>query len=153
MNPQHEWIRNMHIVIASLFKANQKFIFDFEGHIYPSGCTASWMGYNEVLAGTKASILILPSDAFGNNLEKGAVGPSDQYFNLSVSYENGLTVRLADFKFQGWNDEGYISLDFILTVSGNFLVHVLGDNKQLRNSPLPLAVKPGWLTEIGFKIT
>ncbi|XP_078150864.1 gamete expressed 2 [Carex rostrata] len=113
------------------------------GHIYPSGCTASWMGYNEVLAGTKASILILPSDAFGNNLEKEAVGPSDQYFNLSVSYENGSSVRLADFKFQGWNDEGYISLDFILTVSGNFLVHVLGDNRELRNSPLPLAVKPG----------
>ncbi|KAF3328060.1 Protein GAMETE EXPRESSED 2 [Carex littledalei] len=72
------------------------------GHIYPSGCTASWLGYNAVLAGTKASILVLPIDAFGNNLEKGVPGPSDQYFNLSVSYENGLSVHLGDFKYQGW---------------------------------------------------
>lgn len=118
------------------------------GHIYPSGCTVSWMGYNEVLAGTKASILVLPSDAFGNNLAKGSLGPTDQYFNLSVSYKNGSSVRLADFKYQVWNEEGYISLDFVLTISGHFLVHVLGDNRELRDSPLPLAVKPGLLTEI-----
>jgi hypothetical protein len=106
------------------------------------------MGYNEVLAGATASILILPSDAFGNNLAKESPGPTDQYFNLSVSYENGLSAPLAGFKYQGWNEEGCIRLDFVLTVSGNFLVHVLGDNREMRDSPLPLAVKPGWLADI-----
>ncbi|KAJ4761187.1 Protein GAMETE EXPRESSED 2 [Rhynchospora pubera] len=113
------------------------------GQIYPSGCIASWVGDSTALAGTKASILILPTDGFGNKLATGTLELTNQYFDLSISYENGSSVVLEDLIYQGWNEEGCIRLDFMLTVSGSFLVHVLGDKMKLRNSPLPLVIKPG----------
>lgn len=105
---------------------------------------ASWIDLTtEYVAGTKANILILPKDAFGNDILQGVEGLSNDYFRVSASYDNGSNVDLFDFRSNGWNEAGYISLEFVPKLAGNFFLHVYGDNKSLSGSPLPLMVKPG----------
>ncbi|XP_020090194.1 protein GAMETE EXPRESSED 2 isoform X3 [Ananas comosus] len=114
------------------------------GHLYPSACVASWIDLStEYVAGTKANILILPKDAFGNDILQGVEGLSNDYFCVHASYDNGSNVDLFDFRSNGWNEAGYISLEFVPKLAGNFFLHVYGDNKSLSGSPLPLIVKPG----------
>ncbi|XP_073002340.1 protein GAMETE EXPRESSED 2 [Typha latifolia] len=113
------------------------------GHMHPSVCVASWMDQNEFVAGTKAYILVLPKDAFGNNISKEIDRPGKEYWRLSASYENGSAVELLDFRYSGWNKYGYLSLEFVPTIAGDLSVYVYGDNKTLRGCPLPFTVKPG----------
>ncbi|KAG1364414.1 protein GAMETE EXPRESSED 2 [Cocos nucifera] len=73
----------------------------------------------------------------------GNDGPSKDYFVLSASYENGSTVNVLDVRYNGWNDVGYVGLEFVPTIAGSFLLHVYADNRTLSGSPLPFMVKPG----------
>ncbi|XP_073117984.1 protein GAMETE EXPRESSED 2 isoform X2 [Elaeis guineensis] len=114
------------------------------GHTYPSACMASWGNLsNEFVAGTKAYLFVLLKDAFGNSISSGNDGPSKDYFVLSASYENGSTVNVLDVRYNGWNDVGYVGLEFVPTIAGSFLLHVYADNRTLSGSPLPFMVKPG----------
>nr|CAB3457099.1 unnamed protein product [Digitaria exilis] len=57
----------------------------------------------------------------------------------------GRTVELLYFHYNGWVADGRIGLEFVPNVAGDLLVHVHGDNRELRDSPLMLTVKPGVL--------
>lgn len=105
---------------------------------------ASWGNLsNEFVSGTKAYLFVLLKDAFGNNISSGNDGPSKDYFVVSASYENGSTVNVLDVRYNGWNDLGYVSLEFVPTIAGSFLLHVYADNRTLSGSPLPFMVTPG----------
>lgn len=69
--------------------------------------------------------------------------PGEEFFRVSGSYGNGSIVEFMDFKYNGWTEDGCLSLEFVPTVAGDFLVQVYGDNRTLRDSPLLLTVKPG----------
>ena len=65
------------------------------------------------------------------------------YFRVTGPYVNGSAVEFLDFHYNGWIADGRIGLEFVPTVAGDFLVHVYGDNRELRDSPLKLTVNPG----------
>jgi hypothetical protein len=114
--------------------------------LHPSASLASWMyftGY--VVAGSKAFVSVVPRDAFGNAVPREAEGmpPGDGYFRVSGSYLNGTAVEFLDFQYNGWTADGRLSLEFVPTLAGDFLIQVFGDNRPLRDSPLLLTVKPG----------
>ncbi|KAB5548397.1 hypothetical protein DKX38_011803 [Salix brachista] len=112
--------------------------------IYASVCIASWRDLkNEFRAGAKATVLIVPRDAFGNNVTSTGeeLGP----FNFTVSelYQNGSIVNVPDITHIGWNEFGQIILEFIATKSGNLLLNVEGGNQTLNGCPLLYTVNPG----------
>jgi hypothetical protein len=112
--------------------------------VHPSASLASWMYFSGyVVAGSKAFVSVIPRDAFGNNVPRGADMPGDGYFRVSGSYLNGTAVEFLDSQYNGWTGDGRLSLEFVPTVAGDFLVQVSGDNRTLRDSPLLLTVKPG----------
>ncbi|KAM0843659.1 hypothetical protein ACQ4PT_057575 [Festuca glaucescens] len=114
--------------------------------VHPSASLASWMYFSGyVVAGSKAFVSVTPRDAFGNDVPRGADGmPGDGYFRVSGSYLNGTAVEFLDFQYNGWTGDGRLSLEFVPTLAGDFLVQVYGDNNMtLRDSPLLLTVKPG----------
>lgn len=118
--------------------------FSIEGQIYPSSCVASWMGFNnEFEAGTKARVMILPKDAFGNNVSKNNEDPRLHNFTVSAVYANGSIANMPDITHLGWNDFGYIILEFIVVKAGDLLLYVGDGNQTLNGSPLPLKVNPG----------
>jgi hypothetical protein len=87
-----------------------------------------------------------PRDAFGNGIARGDDMPD--YFRVTGSFVNGSAVEFLHFHYNGWIAEGRIGLEFVPTVAGDFLVHVYGDNRELRDSPLKLTVNPGYLLEM-----
>ncbi|KAL9256842.1 GAMETE EXPRESSED 2-like protein [Drosera capensis] len=92
------------------------------GPMHPAVSVVSWMdSLNEFEAGTRAMILILPKDAYGNN-----------------SAASVLTVTNL-----GWNEFGYLRVDFIVATAGDLLLHVEEENLTLKGSPLLYKVKPG----------
>ncbi|CAN6217719.1 unnamed protein product [Urochloa humidicola] len=116
--------------------------------VHPSASRAAWTfdgdGGDRVVAGSRALVSVFPRDAFGNGIARGEDMPD--YFRVSGSYAaNGAAVELLDFHYNGWVMDGRIGLEFVPTVAGEFLVHVYGDNRELRDSPLMLTVKPGLL--------
>nr|TKR98732.1 hypothetical protein D5086_0000200490 [Populus alba] len=114
------------------------------GKIYASACIASWRDLeNEFEAGAKATVLIVPRDAFGNNVT--STGQELRPFNFTVSelYENGSIANVPDITHIGWNEFGQIILEFIATKSGNLLLHVEGGNQALNGCPLLYKVNPG----------
>ncbi|KAJ6908539.1 hypothetical protein NC651_018821 [Populus alba x Populus x berolinensis] len=114
------------------------------GKIYASACIASWRDLeNEFEAGAKATVLIVPRDAFGNNVT--STGQELRPFNFTVSelYENGSIANVPDITHIGWNECGQIILEFIATKSGNLLLHVEGGNQTLNGCPLLYKVNPG----------
>ncbi|KAM1923418.1 hypothetical protein ACFX15_021336 [Malus domestica] len=114
------------------------------GQIYPSSCVASWMGFNnEFEAGTKARVMILPKDAFGNNVSKNSEDPRLHNFTVSAVYANGSIANMPDITHLGWNDFGYIILEFIVVKAGDLSLYVGDGNQTLNGSPLPLKVNPG----------
>ncbi|GLU08406.1 hypothetical protein SLE2022_253210 [Rubroshorea leprosula] len=114
------------------------------GPVYPSVSVASWMGLvNEFEAGTRAQVLILPKDAFGNNISSTKNEPESYNFSLSALYENGSIASSPNGSYMGWNEFGYIIIEFIAVKAGNFLLHVEGGNQTLNGSPLPFKVNPG----------
>ncbi|KAA8548952.1 hypothetical protein F0562_000636 [Nyssa sinensis] len=116
------------------------------GRMYPSACVPSWKGLrNEFVAGTKAAVLLLPKDAFGNNVSSASEGPNSYNFTVSLSNANGSIATLLNFTYMGWDEFGYISIEFIAATVGNLLLHVEEDNQTLTGSPLPFKVNPGAL--------
>ncbi|EOA12883.1 hypothetical protein CARUB_v10025856mg [Capsella rubella] len=114
------------------------------GLMYPSVCVVSWMGLtNKFEAGTNASVLILPKDAFGNNISYSGKEIEFQGFLLSLLYENGSFASDLDITHIRWVESGYISIEFVLVTSGRFLLLVEKESQTLNGSPLPLMVNSG----------
>ena len=123
--------------------------FKNKGEIYEPGCIVSWMEpMNNFVAGTKATVLILPKDAFGNNVTSESEGRKTYNFVVSATYDNGSNVNVVDVKFQGWNKFGYLSYEFVIVTAGRLFIHIKHQNESLINSPLPLKVHPGGLSNI-----
>ncbi|OWM74055.1 hypothetical protein CDL15_Pgr008366 [Punica granatum] len=114
------------------------------GRIYSSVCSVSWIGLvNEFAAGTKATVRILPKDAFGNNVSS-TTEPLDSYnFTVSALLENGSAASLANTTYMGQNEFGYIIIEFVASAAGKFFLQVLGQGANLDGSPLPFQVNPG----------
>ncbi|KAF6176767.1 hypothetical protein GIB67_031578 [Kingdonia uniflora] len=116
------------------------------GRLYPSVCVASWRGLvNEFVAGARASILVLPKDAFGNNISSTSEEPSLYKFMVSAIQENGSAMDVLNLTYTGWTGFGYVGIEFVASTIGNFLLHIEGGNQTLNSSPLPFKVKPGQL--------
>ncbi|OIW14092.1 hypothetical protein TanjilG_11437 [Lupinus angustifolius] len=114
------------------------------GNMYPSVSVASWKGLkNEFEAGSKATIMVLLKDSFGNFISKTTEVSYLPDFKLSVLHENGSIASLPDISNMGWNEFDYIIIEFIVTKAGNFSVLVEGGNQTLNGCPLPLKVNPG----------
>lgn len=111
--------------------------------VHASTSMVSWMFEDWHEAGARTYVCVVPKDAFGNALPRGAEVPTNGYFSVSGSYANGSTVEFLDFHFNGWTDDGCLSFDFGQKLAGEFLVHLLGNGTELRDSPLRLTVKPG----------
>ncbi|KAK9139316.1 hypothetical protein Scep_008997 [Stephania cephalantha] len=116
------------------------------GHMYPSASTVSWRDLvHEFVAGERAAILILPKDAFGNNISTASAEPNSYKFTVSLLYENGSIGSLPNLSYVGWTGFGYVGIEFIAAMAGNFLLRIEGQNQSLNGSPLPFQVKPGQL--------
>ncbi|XP_043812254.1 protein GAMETE EXPRESSED 2 isoform X4 [Manihot esculenta] len=114
------------------------------GKIYPSVCIASWMGFlNEFEAGERATIFIVPRDAFGNDVSSTGEELNSYNFTVSVLYANGSLANVPNITHVGWNELGIISIEFIAEKAGDLLLHVKGGKQTLNGSPLPLKVNPG----------
>ncbi|WCJ41413.1 gamete expressed 2 [Euphorbia peplus] len=114
------------------------------GKIYPSVCIASWMGaLNEFGAGSEAVFLVVPRDAFGNNVSATGEDLSPHNFTLSALYENGSLASVPNISYIGWNGHGFIAIEFIAATAGILLLDVKGGNQTLNGSPLPFEVNPG----------
>lgn len=112
--------------------------------MYPSASVASWMNLmNEFDAGTKATVLILPKDAFGNNISSFSEERNLHNFTGSSLYVNGSIASVPNITFMGWNELGYILIDFIVVQAGDLFLRVVCDNETLNGSPLPFNVNPG----------
>ncbi|XP_022760596.1 protein GAMETE EXPRESSED 2 [Durio zibethinus] len=114
------------------------------GPMYPSASVASWFGFlNEFEAGSKAPLLILPKDAFGNNITSTDKELNSYNILVTALHENGSIASLPNITYMGWNEFGYIIVEFIAVKAGNFLLHIEGGNQILNGSPLPFKVNPG----------
>jgi hypothetical protein len=117
-----------------------------EGNMYPSVCVASWKGMKyEFEAGSKATIMVLLKDAFGNGISETTQVSYMPDFKLSMLSENGSVASEPDISNMGWNEFDYIVFEFVATKSGNFSMHIEGGNQTLNGSPLPLKVNPGFV--------
>jgi len=116
--------------------------------MYPSVSVVSWMGLANVFeAGMNASILILPKDAFGNNISFSGKKMEFQEFSLSLISENGSFAGVLNSTHIRWIVSGYISIDFVLVTSGKFLLLVEKESQTLNGGPLPLEVNSGdWVS-------
>lgn len=102
------------------------------------------MGYvNEFEAGSRARLLILPKDAFGNNITSASEDPGLNAFTVSAFYTNGSIASVPNITYIGWNEFAYIILEFAVVIAGNQFLNVHGGNQTLNGSPLPLKVNPG----------
>lgn len=114
------------------------------GRMYPAAGILSWRdGIDEFIAGTTAGVLILPKDAFGNNVSSISEGSRHYNFSLSASASNGIPAPLLKTTFKEWNQQGYLCIEFIAITAGRMLLHVEVENQTLHTSPLPFMVKPG----------
>ncbi|KAJ0232276.1 Protein GAMETE EXPRESSED 2 [Hirschfeldia incana] len=114
------------------------------GSMHPSVCVVSWMGLNNVFeAGMNASILILPMDAFGNNLSFSGKETELQGFSLSLLDENGSFATIFNTTHIRWMESGYISIEFVLVTAGKFSLLVEKESQTLNGVPLPLEVNSG----------
>ena len=112
--------------------------------MHPAVSIVSWMdNVNEFVAGMSAVVLILPKDAFGNNVALKNAELDSFVFNVSESYSNGSAVNAVNVTSLGWNDDGYFRIEFIASSAGNLLLHVQRNGQTLRGSPLPFFVSPG----------
>ncbi|VVA93827.1 unnamed protein product [Arabis nemorensis] len=112
--------------------------------MHPSVCVVSWMGLTNLFeAGMNASILILPKDAFGNNLSFSGKEIELHGFSLSLLYENGSFASILNVTHMRWIESGYISIDFVLVTAGKFVLLVERESQNLNGAPLPLEVNSG----------
>lgn len=125
------------------------FLLVCEGLMHPSVSVVSWMGLNNVFeAGTNASILILPMDAFGNNISFSGKEMELQGFSLSLQNENGSFATIFNTTHIRWMESGYISIEFVLVTAGKFLLLVEKESQTLNGVPLPLEVNSGVILSI-----
>ncbi|XP_052190913.1 protein GAMETE EXPRESSED 2 isoform X2 [Diospyros lotus] len=116
------------------------------GKIYPAACVVSWMGQmDELVSGTKATVVILPKDAFGNTITSPSEELSALNFMVSASYVNGSSANVLNITHMGWDKVGYYSIGLTAASAGNLLLHVEEKNQSLNGSPLPFKVNPGAL--------
>ncbi|XP_010547016.1 PREDICTED: protein GAMETE EXPRESSED 2 isoform X2 [Tarenaya hassleriana] len=114
------------------------------GLLHPSVCVTSWMGLMNIFeAGMNVSILILPNDAFGNNISLVGKDADWQGFSLSILYNNGSFAASPNVTHIGWIESGNIVVEFVLVTAGNFLLLVEREHQTLNGAPLPFEVKPG----------
>ncbi|KAF5198877.1 Gamete expressed [Thalictrum thalictroides] len=114
------------------------------GRMYPCVSVASWRDLvNEFVAGEKATVLILPRDAFGNNISTTSEEPNSFNFLVSAYTENGSVVNVLNSTYMGWTGYGYLGIEFIAATSGNLSLHIQAENQTVNGSPLPFKVKPG----------
>lgn len=100
-------------------------------------------GEDEFIAGTKAEVLILPKDAFGNNVTSASEGLRFYNFTLTAFRSNGSNASVLNVTNRGWNHYGYLSIEFIAATAGSLLLHVKVGNQTFQGSPLPFKVYPG----------
>ncbi|KAJ0602889.1 putative immunoglobulin-like protein [Helianthus annuus] len=113
------------------------------GPIYEPGGVVSWMGeVNDFVAGSKATVLLLPKDAFGNNVTNASEGQNIHNFDIYATTLNGSNINLLDISNKGWNEFGYVCIEFVVVTAGHLSVHVKHKNDSLIGSPLPLTVHP-----------
>lgn len=112
--------------------------------IYEPAGIVSWMGQvQDCVAGSKLTLLILPTDAFGNNVTVESEGQNIYNFDVFATHLNGSSVTLLDVSNKGWNEFGYVSVEFVVVTAGHLLVHVKHKSVSLNGSPLRLTVQPG----------
>ncbi|KAH7842189.1 hypothetical protein Vadar_002493 [Vaccinium darrowii] len=132
-----------------------------EGKFYPAACVVSWMGQmNEFTAGTKATVMIPPKDAFGNNVSLASQEQSTFNFTVSATYVNGSIATVLNVTDNGWHEDGPLLIEFIVASAGELLLFVKEKNQSLNGSPLPFKVNPGaldlsnceatWIIETNF---
>ncbi|GAB2295199.1 hypothetical protein Dimus_029374 [Dionaea muscipula] len=116
------------------------------GSMYPAVSVASWMdSVNEFEAGTRALVLILPKDAFGNLVPSTNTELNSYTFPVSASFANGSAATVLSVTSLGWNKFGYLRIEFIAATAGDLLLHIERENQTCRGSPLPFKVRPGSL--------
>ncbi|KFK40717.1 gamete expressed 2 protein [Arabis alpina] len=114
------------------------------GLMHPSVCVVSWMGLtNKFEAGMNATILILPKDAFGNNMSLFGKEMEFSGFSLTLLEENGSIASILNITHTRWIESGYISIEFPLVTAGKFLLLVDKESQNLNGVPLPLEVNSG----------
>lgn len=112
--------------------------------MYPSVCVASWKGMKyEYEAGSKATLMVLLKDAFGNRISKTTEVSYLPDFKLSVLSENGSIASEPGISNMGWNEFDYIAIEFVVTKAGSLSLRIEGGNQTLNGSPLRLKVNPG----------
>ncbi|KAK4425879.1 protein GAMETE EXPRESSED 2 [Sesamum alatum] len=116
------------------------------GRMYSPAGILLWVdGLDEFIAGKEAEVLILPKDAFGNNVSSASEGPIPYNFTLFASTLNGFPANILNITQKGWNQQGYLSIGFVAATAGTLLLHVQVDNQTLDDPPLPFKVNPGKL--------
>ncbi|KAL0348648.1 UNVERIFIED_CONTAM: protein GAMETE EXPRESSED 2 [Sesamum angustifolium] len=127
--------QHFHVLDSSLhFRVNP-------GRMYPPAGILS----DEFIAGTEAEVLILPKDAFGNNVSSASEGPIPYNFTLFASTLNGLSANIRNITQKGWNHQGSLCIGFVAATAGRLLLHVQVENQTLDGPPLPFKVNPGKL--------
>ncbi|KAG9456070.1 hypothetical protein H6P81_000578 [Aristolochia fimbriata] len=113
------------------------------GDLYPAVCVASWMNLESNFeAGSKATAFILAKDAFGNNISSTTGDIS--LFMVHATHVNGSILSdPLEVTYMGWDQFGYIAVEFLATAAGSSLLHLEGKNQTLNGSPLPFKVTPG----------
>ncbi|KAE9455197.1 hypothetical protein C3L33_12904, partial [Rhododendron williamsianum] len=102
---------------------------------------------NEFAAGTKATVVIPPEDAFGNNVSLASQVQSTFNFTVSATYVNGSVATVLNVTDIGWHENGHLRIEFIVASAGDLLLFVKEKNQSLNGSPLPFKVNPvGFLT-------
>jgi hypothetical protein len=117
------------------------------GPIYPSTGVVSWLDeMNEFAAGVTAIVLVLPKDAFGNNVSSSPRHITNET-NITVSAfdSNGSNANVENICIRGWDEFGYVRIEFVAATAGNLLLHVKDRNQFLNGSPLPFNVSRGQL--------
>lgn len=100
---------------------------------------------NEFTAGTKATVMIPPEDAFGNNVSLASQVQGTFDFTVSATYVNGSIATVLNKTDSGWHEDGYLRIEFIVASAGDLLLFVKEKNQSLNGSPLPFKVNPGAL--------
>ncbi|XP_068649169.1 protein GAMETE EXPRESSED 2 [Aristolochia californica] len=115
------------------------------GDIYPAVCFASWRNLeSEFEAGRKARALVLAKDAFGNNISSTSDDISSfKFMAVYATYVNGSILSELQVTYIGWDEFGYIAVEFLAATAGPFFLHLEGKNQTLNGSPLPFKVTPG----------
>ncbi|KAJ8770463.1 hypothetical protein K2173_017954 [Erythroxylum novogranatense] len=114
------------------------------GRIHPSVCIAYWLGLmNQFEAGDKATVVIAPRDAFGNNVSSSWEDLNPYNFTVSAVFANGSFADAPNVTHMGWNELGNIVIEFIAAKAGTLLLSVNGGNHSLNGSPLPFIVYAG----------